>query len=230
MRKIYLLIIGAIIFTSSIFVYNPLAQAKVSLDDVKSTTCDRSSGRTGKDIKKRKTELEAKADKSQQEKDELKSLNETYFKDGESPTDTTCYDHAGSLSGTIRAIVNVLLFIVGAAAVIMLVVGGLKYVTSNGDQQAVKSAKDTVLYAIIGIIVAFLAYAIVNFVISQLNEGAKTVVDCSGKSFGEISTIKNGDSEKCKPKPPAEREEIDCKDLNPEQKELIRYAGAQKCK
>ncbi len=157
------------IFASSIFILDPLAQAKVSLDDVKSSTCDRSSGRSGVEIKKRKNELDRKADKSQKEIEELEKLNETYFKDGKSPDNTKCYEHRGSLSGTIRSIVNVLLFIVGAAAVIMLVVGGLKYVTSNGDQQAVKSAKDTVLYAIIGIVVAFLAYAAVNFVVSQLN-------------------------------------------------------------
>lgn len=218
------------IFASSIFILDPLAQAKVSLDDVKSSTCDRSSGRSGGEIKKRKSELDRKADKSQKEIDELKKLNEAYFKDGKSPDDTKCYEHTGSLSGTIRSIVNVLLFIVGAAAVIMLVVGGLKYVTSNGDQQAVKSAKDTILYAIIGIVVAFLAYAAVNFVVSQLNEGAKPLVDCSGKSLDEIKEIKDGNDEKCKPKPLAEREEIDCRYLSSDQKALIRYAGAQKCK
>lgn len=169
MKKIYLLIFGFIILISSIFVGNQLAQAKVTINDVKSSTCDQSSGRSGAAIKDRKTKLEAKADKSEKETEELKKLNETYFKDGESPVNTKCYEHTGSLTGTIRTIVNVLLFIVGAAAVIMLIVGGLKYVTSNGDQQAVKSAKDTILYAIIGVVVAFLAYAIVNFIISQLS-------------------------------------------------------------
>jgi TRAP-type C4-dicarboxylate transport system permease small subunit len=53
----------------------------------------------------------------------------------------------------------------------MLVIGGLRYVTSNGDQNAVTGAKNTIMYAIIGIIVAFLAYAAVNFVITQLQQG-----------------------------------------------------------
>jgi hypothetical protein len=71
-------------------------------------------------------------------------------------------------TGIFRTIVNILLFIVGAIAVIMLVIGGLRYVTSNGDQNAVTGAKNTIMYAIIGIVVAFLAYAAVNFVIEQL--------------------------------------------------------------
>lgn len=73
-----------------------------------------------------------------------------------------------SLTNVFRIVVNILLFIVGAVAVIMLVIGGLRYVTSNGDQNAVTGAKNTILYAIIGIVVAFLAYAAVNFVVNQL--------------------------------------------------------------
>ncbi len=72
------------------------------------------------------------------------------------------------LPGLIRNVVNILLFIIGAVAVIMIVIGGIKYTTSNGDQGSVKSAKDTILYSVVGIIVAFMAYAIVNFVISRL--------------------------------------------------------------
>ena len=60
------------------------------------------------------------------------------------------------------------MFLVGAVAVIMLIVGGFRYVTSNGDQNSVTTAKNTIMYALIGIIVAFLAYAAVNFVTSQL--------------------------------------------------------------
>jgi ABC-type Fe3+ transport system permease subunit len=76
-------------------------------------------------------------------------------------------DNSG-LTSLFRTVVNILLFLVGSLAVIMLVIGGLRYVTSNGDQNAVTSAKNTILYAIIGIVVAFLAYAAVNFVITQL--------------------------------------------------------------
>lgn len=64
-----------------------------------------------------------------------------------------------------RTVTNVLLFIIGAVAVIMLVIGGIRYTISNGDQNQVTAAKNTILYAIIGIVVAILAYAAVNFVI-----------------------------------------------------------------
>jgi multisubunit Na+/H+ antiporter MnhB subunit len=63
--------------------------------------------------------------------------------------------------------VNVLLFILGAVAVIMIVIGGIKYTTSNGDASSVTSAKNTIMYAVVGLIVALMAYAIVNFVIQQ---------------------------------------------------------------
>jgi hypothetical protein len=65
----------------------------------------------------------------------------------------------------------VLIFLVGAIAVIMLILGGLQYVISNGDAKRVESAKNTILYAIIGIVIAILAYAIVGFVTGQLAPG-----------------------------------------------------------
>lgn len=71
------------------------------------------------------------------------------------------------LTPQIQNIVNILLFIIGAIAVIMIVVGGLRYVLSDGDSARIKSAKDTILYSVIGVIVALLAYAIVNFVLNQ---------------------------------------------------------------
>lgn len=70
--------------------------------------------------------------------------------------------------GIFTTIVNILLYIIGAVAVIMLIIGGIRYVTSGGDSSAVTAAKNTILYAIIGIIVALLAYAIVNFVLTSL--------------------------------------------------------------
>lgn len=72
------------------------------------------------------------------------------------------------LKDTFKKIINTLLFITGMVAVIMIVIGGLRYVTSNGDQNAVSSAKNTVLYSIIGLVVAIMAYAIVNFVITNI--------------------------------------------------------------
>ncbi|HET6746688.1 MAG TPA: hypothetical protein VFH06_01125 [Candidatus Saccharimonadales bacterium] len=72
-----------------------------------------------------------------------------------------------SLEDNLKTVVNILLFILGAIAVIMIVIGGIRYATSNGDTSAVKGAKDTILYSVIGLIVAILAYAIVNFVVTS---------------------------------------------------------------
>lgn len=74
--------------------------------------------------------------------------------------------------GTFATITNVLLFIIGAVAVIMIVIGGMRYVLSGGDSNQITSAKNTILYAIIGIIVAILAYAAVNFVIGSFAPGS----------------------------------------------------------
>lgn len=68
------------------------------------------------------------------------------------------------IGDVITTVINVLLFLIGAISVVMLIVGGFRYTTSGGDANNVKAAKDTILYAIIGLVVAFLAYAIVNWV------------------------------------------------------------------
>ena len=68
----------------------------------------------------------------------------------------------------IKDIVNALLFILAAVAVIMIVIGGIRYTISQGDSSAISSAKNTILYAVIGLVVAILAYAIVNFVVDRL--------------------------------------------------------------
>jgi hypothetical protein len=70
-------------------------------------------------------------------------------------------------TGIFKTITNVLLFIIGAISVIMLIIGGIRYTVSGGDSAAVTSAKNTILYAIVGIVVALLAYAVVNFVLGS---------------------------------------------------------------
>jgi len=80
-------------------------------------------------------------------------------------------DLFGGDNSIFRRITNILLFLVGAISVIMLIIGGIRYVISGGDQNQVTSAKNTILYAIVGIVVAFLAYAAVSFVTTQLSIG-----------------------------------------------------------
>lgn len=75
----------------------------------------------------------------------------------------------GAEGSVFTTIVNVLLFIIGAISVIMLIIGGVRYTLSGGDSGNVTAAKNTILYAIIGLVVAFLAYAIVNWVLGSVS-------------------------------------------------------------
>lgn len=72
---------------------------------------------------------------------------------------------SGSLTSMVRKVVNTLLFIIGAVAVVMIIYGGFSYITSRGESAGITSAKNTILYAVVGLVIAILAYAIVNFVV-----------------------------------------------------------------
>ena len=72
------------------------------------------------------------------------------------------------IDGVFTKITNTILYAVGIISVIMLIYGGLRYVISGGDSKKVTDAKNTIMYAIIGLIIAILAYAIVNFVINAI--------------------------------------------------------------
>lgn len=70
--------------------------------------------------------------------------------------------------GKLDTVLNILFAIIGAASVIMIIIGGFMYVTSAGNADRSKKAKNIILYAIIGLIVALFATAIVNFVLVRL--------------------------------------------------------------
>ena len=78
----------------------------------------------------------------------------------------SCADN--DLSGTIKTVVNILSAIVGVAAVIMVIIGGFRYITSAGDSGSISSAKNTILYALVGAIIATLAQVIVRFVLGKV--------------------------------------------------------------
>jgi uncharacterized membrane protein len=73
-----------------------------------------------------------------------------------------------SVNNIIAAIVNILSLIVGVVAVIMIIVGGFTYVTSGGDSSKIGTAKNTIIYAVVGLVVVFFAQAIVQFVLKKL--------------------------------------------------------------
>jgi hypothetical protein len=74
--------------------------------------------------------------------------------------------------GIFTVAADTLIFLVGAISVIYLIIGGLRYVISNGDSKAVTAAKDTILYAIVGVVVAVISFALVQFVINALNKAS----------------------------------------------------------
>lgn len=75
--------------------------------------------------------------------------------------------------GRIMNIINVAIGLAGLVAVVVVVFGGQRYLTSAGDPGRVKQAKDMVMYGVIGLVVAVLAWAIVNFVLTNVaNVGA----------------------------------------------------------
>jgi len=85
----------------------------------------------------------------------------------------------------VKQLINFFLFTLGVVAVIMIIHSGMKYVTSRGDAEQVKSAKNTLLYAVIGLIVAMLAFTIVNFVIGIFSEnGSDGAEDATGGGGG----------------------------------------------
>jgi hypothetical protein len=78
---------------------------------------------------------------------------------------TICKNKDENVQDIIGIVVNTLLFLLGAAAVIVIIIGGITYTTSAGNESNVKRAKDMISYAVIGLVVAFAAYAIVNWVL-----------------------------------------------------------------
>ena len=70
--------------------------------------------------------------------------------------------------GLIKTVVNVLLWAVGILSVVMIIFSGFRYITSAGDASKTKSAQSTLTYSVVGLIVAIMAYAIVNMVINRL--------------------------------------------------------------
>ena len=68
-----------------------------------------------------------------------------------------------SVDNIVKNVINIISLVVGIAAVVMIIIGGLRYVTSNGDSGQVGNAKNTILYAVVGLVVVALAQVIVKF-------------------------------------------------------------------
>jgi cytochrome bd-type quinol oxidase subunit 2 len=75
---------------------------------------------------------------------------------------------SGKITSTITTLVNIFSVLVGIVSVIMIIVGGFQYITSSGDSNKVTTAKNTIVYAIIGLVIVALAQFIVQFVLHKL--------------------------------------------------------------
>lgn len=72
------------------------------------------------------------------------------------------------LMDILNLIINVALGVIGFVAVVMIIMGGIQYTTSSGDAAKVTKAKNTILYGIVGLVIALLAFAIVNFILNNV--------------------------------------------------------------
>ncbi len=75
-----------------------------------------------------------------------------------------------TVDNIIKLVINILSLIVGVVSVIMIIIGGLKYITSGGDSGNITGAKNTILYAIIGLVVVALAQVVVKFVLAKTTQ------------------------------------------------------------
>lgn len=75
--------------------------------------------------------------------------------------------HGSDLTKTAKNYINAALYVIGMLAVAMVVYSGLRYITAHGNKTQVESAKNILIYSVVGLVVSILAYAIVNFVLSR---------------------------------------------------------------
>ncbi len=75
---------------------------------------------------------------------------------------------AENVNGLVKMIIDIFSWVVGVVSVLMIIVGGFKYITSGGDANGVTGAKNTIMYAIVGLVIVALAQLIVKFVLGNV--------------------------------------------------------------
>jgi hypothetical protein len=93
------------------------------------------------------------------------------FTDNPGQCDLSNNNATSSINRIVHTVINLMSAVVGVVAVIMIIVGGFRYITSGGNDTSVTSAKNTILYAIIGLVVVALAQVLVRFTLSKLTNG-----------------------------------------------------------
>lgn len=81
---------------------------------------------------------------------------------------STGVNTSATVESGLKQVVSALMFIIGAISVIVIIIAGIMFTVSAGDPGRAKKAKDTILYAVVGLVVAILGYAIVAFVVDNI--------------------------------------------------------------
>jgi len=100
---------------------------------------------------------------------------DSHLKPGFAPSFTAGTNNSSSITGTIQVIAGSLIYVAGPIAVLMIAIGGFRYVTSRGDSTQMENAKKTILYAIIGLVVIIISWAIavnIALIFSTTNQPA----------------------------------------------------------
>jgi hypothetical protein len=84
--------------------------------------------------------------------------------------DCTSGTSSNSINGILKTVLEILSWAVGIIAVIMIIIAGLRYITSGGDANGVNGAKNAILYAIVGIVIVAMAQIIVQFVLQKATQ------------------------------------------------------------
>ena len=101
-----------------------------------------------------------------------------------------CGNSTKQLPDVVINIINAVIGISGIIAVVFIVIGGINYMTSTGDAGKVKKAKDTILYAVIGLVICALSFTIVNWAISTINNNSNSNSGSNNPNTSEDSKNK----------------------------------------
>jgi hypothetical protein len=94
--------------------------------------------------------------------------NSSVKSSGSSVCQTSSTDTLTGPNGTINRVTRLVAVIAGIIAVLVIIIGGLMYITSNGDSGKISNAKNTIIYALIGLVVIVLSQSIITFVVSKI--------------------------------------------------------------
>lgn len=95
-----------------------------------------------------------------------------------------CGANSTAITNIVRNVIRIFSYIIGIAAVIALLLAGLKYVTAAGDSNKISSAKSTLVYALIGLVVVALAQFLVNFVFKTASESINSAPAATSQASG----------------------------------------------